>query len=67
MKWSYELPREPGLYLFYGEVKGYAPQRFALCEVRDEGELVVEGEYLGPDELRGGAFRPFDERPPDRG
>lgn len=67
--WSLERPTEPGLYLFFGELKGYVPARFVLVEVReapDGLEYVTGSQFLYPEELNGGAFRPFDEKPPDR-
>lgn len=65
--WSRTKPTEPGLYLFYGEVKGYGSVRFALVDVRATPngiEYIAEGQFLYPNELDGGAFRPFDEKPP---
>lgn len=69
-RWSLELPKDPALYLFFGEVKGYSPCRMTLCEVRATGEVserieyVVEGQFVEPSEMQG-AWRPFDEEPPN--
>lgn len=63
--WSLEQPTEPGLYLFYGEVGGYVPAKFALVEVCVGSSFAVGDQFMEPAKMVG-AWRPFDEKPPDR-
>jgi len=64
--WTKEWPKEPGLYLYYGGFKDNLPQ-MQLCTVSLNNKklhYMTEARFLYPQDQEG-AFRPFDEKPPD--
>ena len=66
--WTLKWPKEPGLYLFYGGFHGMEPHMH-LCRVEKTAvpgrmAYVATTHFLYPSESFG-AFRPFDEKPPD--
>lgn len=66
-RWTLKWPTEPGFYLFYGGFEGEHP-KMQLCEMwvtgRDGRAYAAGGQFLHEGEHKG-AWRPFDEKPPD--
>jgi len=65
-RWSLKWPTESGLYLFFGGREGETTKFHLVQVVNNDGNVS----YLGGAEFlywseQVGAWRPFDEKPPD--